>query len=77
VAFTYRSEKGETLRRQVKVARISTNSVGTVYLHGFCLLRNEQRTFKVCNITTKILEKSKRWDVVDWIENVSGLAAHA
>jgi predicted DNA-binding transcriptional regulator YafY len=79
VEFTYLNHKGETLRRKVDVSRISQDPTGTerFYLHGYCRVRKEDRTFNAFNIQTKILDKSQRYDALDWIEKIAGIDPYA
>lgn len=66
IEITYRDEKGAVTKRRVVVY-----SVNSLYIVGFCLLRNEQRTFRVdriqgsiiCLSTAEILAPSEAWKI--------------
>ena len=68
IEFTY--ETRDKSRRKVTVKEVCVDQKGYLCLIGFCHLRQEKRTFKACNIVTKIKQKSKRYDVDEWIEDV-------
>lgn len=57
-------KKDETMMNDAK------KTEGGVYLRGLCHLRNEERTFNLSNITTKILKGSKRYEVEDFLVDV-------
>jgi hypothetical protein len=73
VEFTCQDEDGERHRKTVDVSRISRDPQdGGWYLHGFCHLWREEQDFDAASIVTKILYKSRRWNVEDWIASVTG-----
>ena len=57
-------------RRKVTLSSVMVDATGGVYLRGLCHLRNEERTFNLSNITTKILKGSKRYEVEDFLVDV-------
>jgi len=67
IEFSYESFKEEKTRRKVDVRKIVKNSRGIIYLRGFCHLRNEERTFRADNITSKILESGHHYNVGEWL----------
>lgn len=73
IEFTYESKNGEKTRRKVDVRRVVKDDSNRTYLQGFCFLRKEYRTFLIDNITTKILDKSQRYEVIDWMETKLGI----
>lgn len=75
VEFTYVSFDGERSRRQVDVEELMFNEQGQFYLRGFCHKRQEQRTFKVMNIETKLKVGSKRYEFEEWCYEILGLSA--
>jgi hypothetical protein len=48
---------------------------GGWHLHGFCHLWREERDYDGASIVTKILYKSRRWNLEDWITAVAGKEA--
>ena len=68
IEFTYEKFDGAKSRRAVDVDRIIQDGAGRIYLQGHCQLRNENRTFQIDRITTKILDKSTRYEVFDWLD---------
>lgn len=66
IEFTYVDREGDRTRRTLKVEEVSFNDRGQFYLRGICLSRNERRTFKVDNITTKLKVGSNRYDFDEW-----------
>jgi hypothetical protein len=73
VEFTYQNGDGERHRRKVGVTRISRDpTTNGWYLHGFCHLEQRERSFEADGILTKLLYKSRRWDLEDWIKTVAG-----
>lgn len=66
IEFTYEKYGGEKSRRKLELMQILKNNNGSVYLRGICQLRNEERTFDVMRIETKILDKSKRYEIPEW-----------
>lgn len=70
IEFTYENRRGEKSRRKVTLSSVMVDATGGVYLRGLCHLRNEERTFNLSNITTKILKGSKRYEVEDFLVDV-------
>jgi len=70
IEFTYENRRGEKSRRRVTLSSVMVDATGGVYLRGLCHLRNEERTFNLSNITTKILKGSKRYEVEDFLVDV-------
>ena len=54
----------------VTLSSVMVDATGGVYLRGLGHLRNEERTFNLSNITTKILKGSKRYEVEDFLVDV-------
>ncbi len=72
VEFTYKDEEGDWHRDTVDITRIMRDPRhGGWYLHGFCHLWREERNFDGASIVTKILYKSRRWNLEDWITTVT------
>lgn len=72
VEFTYetydfKTKESKKARRKVEVRQILENSSGEYYLRGHCYVRKDTRTFNAQCISTKILDKSYRYEVMDWI----------
>jgi len=76
VEFTYESRSGR-VRRKVTVQKVLRNDEFTVYLRGFCHVRNEERTFSTDSIRTKILVKGTRYDVEDFLSERLGISYEA
>lgn len=72
IEFTYESRKGRE-RRRVSLYKVRKNSRGNVYLYGHCERANKNRSFNIDYITTKILHKSKRYDVDDFLCDFLGI----
>jgi hypothetical protein len=70
IEFTYEKKNGTKDRREIKPTEICFNSEGFFYIKGFCLLRNEPRTFRQDSFTTKIKVGNKRYDFDEWCEDV-------
>lgn len=73
IEFTYEKRNSSRSRRKVKLKEVCFDRKSRIYLKGFDYARDEQRTFNVENITTKVLVKSKRYDVDDFLEEFLGL----
>ena len=73
IEFTYEKRDSSRSRRKIKLREVCFDRKSRIYLKGFDHGRDEQRTFNIDNITTKILLKSKRYDVDDFLEEVLGL----
>lgn len=71
--FTYYSAESGRLRRTVTVTTVRQNMRGELYFRGFCQLRNEERTFKVGNIKTKLTVDGKKYDVPVYLESICGI----
>lgn len=67
IEFTYR-----TTRRTVTPQYILRHTNGDEYIHGYCHVRNENRTFNLNRLDTKILMKSRRYDPYEWLEKIIG-----
>ncbi|KXO13307.1 hypothetical protein AKG98_3532 [Moritella sp. JT01] len=70
IEFTYESFHGEKLRRTINPTEVCFNDNDEFYIKGICLTRNAPRTFKACNITTKIKIGSKLYEFAEWCEDV-------
>lgn len=75
VEFSYRKwdkieNKSVKERRFVQVEQILTDSRNLFYIRGHCRARDEARTFKMDNIGSKILHKSKRYDQHEFLEKL-------
>jgi len=73
IEFTYESFNGEKLRRTINPSEVcfdKSDGHNEFYIKGLCLTRNAPRTFKECNITTKIKAGSKRYEFDEWCEDV-------
>lgn len=73
VEFTCKDQDGEQHRNTVDITRIMRDPRdGGWHLHGFCHLWREERDYDGASIVTKILYKSRRWNLEDWITAVAG-----
>ena len=73
VEFTCKDQDGEQHRNTVDITRIMRDPRdGAWHLHGFCHLWREERDYDGASIVTKILYKSRRWNLEDWITAVAG-----
>ena len=73
VEFTCKDQDGEQHRNTVDITRIMRDPRdGGWHLHGFCHLWREERDYDGARIVTKILYKSRRWNLEDWITAVAG-----
>jgi hypothetical protein len=73
VEFTCKDQDGDRHRNTVDITRIMQDPRdGTWHLHGFCHLWREERDYDGASIVTKILYKSRRWNLEDWITAVAG-----
>lgn len=71
VEFTYLSKGGKSTRRKVDITKIYLDpETQSYYLEGYCHLRQDTRIFDSYDIETKILEKSRRYDIDDWIDRL-------
>jgi hypothetical protein len=76
VEFTCKDQDGEQHRNTVDITRIMRDPRdGGWHLHGFCHLWREERDYDGASIVTKILYKSRRWNLEDWITAVAGKEA--
>jgi hypothetical protein len=76
VEFTCKDQDGEQHRNTVDITRIMRDPRdGAWHLHGFCHLWREERDYDGARIVTKILYKSRRWNLEDWITAVAGKEA--
>ena len=74
--FSYRSSaKQERTRRTVTVTSIVRDHKDALYLRGFCHLRNEDRTFALDRITTKLTIDGKKHDALKYIQDKIDSAA--
>lgn len=68
--FSYRSRKTqERTRRTVTVTSIVRDHKDALYLRGFCHLRNEDRTFALDRITTKLTIGGKKYDAMEYVRD--------
>lgn len=67
IEFTYDSFKKGKERRQISLEAILTSENGNTYLYGTCLNKQEKRTFDINKISTMLLIKGKRYDVVTYL----------
>ena len=76
VEFTCKDQDGDRHRNTVDITRIMRDPRdGGWHLHGFCHLWREERDYDGASIVTKILYKSRRWNLEDWITAVAGKEA--
>ena len=75
VSFTYKPHHDykSKERRTVHVKRVLRDGRGYLYLQGHCEKRNEQRTFRLENITTMIMDGKNRLTAADWLGEKCGL----
>ena len=73
IEFTYEKRDSSRSRRKIKLREVCFDKKSRIYLKGFDYGRDEQRSFNINNITTKILLKSKRYDVDEFLDEVLGL----
>lgn len=74
VEFTYKAYGKPKERRKVNIRRVSEIGSGRIYLHGFCYLRQEERTFNIDSIMTKIYCKGKYYSVHTFLREQLGIA---
>jgi len=74
VEFTYKAYGKPKERRKVNIRRVSGIGSGRIYLHGFCYLRQEERTFNIDSIMTKIYCKGKYYSVHTFLREQLGIA---
>lgn len=74
IEFTYHDfARRDEARRHVGVTSILRDPErNRIYLQGICRDSNEERTFSLDAITTKILDHGRRYDTDDWIEKITG-----
>jgi WYL domain-containing protein len=72
IEFDYFSNKEEKTRRKVSVRKVTRNDYGKIYLHGRCHTRNDDRTFKVARIISKIENSGIQFEKEAWVENLIG-----
>jgi hypothetical protein len=72
IEFTYESRSGRT-RRKVTLQKVMRNDRGSIYLRGYCHVREEIRTFSRDSIATMILVKGKRYEVEDFVTDFLGI----
>lgn len=77
IEFTYINKKRERTRRRVTVDELLMGDGTGFYIKGYCHVRNEDRTFKVSNIDTKIKSGSKRFDFDDWCDQKLGVDVYS
>lgn len=76
VEFTSKDQEGDWHRNTVDITRIMRDPRnGGWHLYGFCHLWREERDYEGASIVTKILYKSRRWTLEDWITAVAGKEA--
>jgi len=75
VSFTYKPHHDykPKERRTVQVKRVLKDGRGYLYLQGLCEKRDEQRTFRIENITTMIMDGGKRYEIPDWLDDKCGV----
>jgi hypothetical protein len=73
VEFTSKDQDGDWHRNTVDITSILRDRRdGGWHLRGFCHLWREERDYDRASIVTKILHKSRRWNLQDWIAAVAG-----
>lgn len=73
IEFTSQDPDGDRRRHTVDITSILRDSRnGGWHLRGFCHLWREERDYDGASIVTKILYKSRRWGLEDWIKTVAG-----
>lgn len=70
IAFTYRAADEEVTRRHINAQKVMKDRRGRVYLEGFCLMRNEPRTFNFDRIKSSIEDEGKKYLPYDWLTDV-------
>jgi hypothetical protein len=76
VEFTYKDLDGDWSRNTVDITSIMRDPQnGGWHLRGFCHLWREERDYDGTRIATKILYKSRRWNLEDWITAIAGKEA--
>lgn len=75
IEFTYR-KYDEKERRNISPTEFGFDGNKKAYIRGVCHQSNEARTFKTARIETKIKVGSKRFDLIDWLENELGIDAN-
>lgn len=72
IEFTYR-KYDENERRSISPTEFGFDGNKKAYIVGTCHQSNESRTFKTARIETKIKVGSKRFELVDWLEEKLGV----
>ncbi|AHM71671.1 zinc ribbon domain-containing protein [Yersinia hibernica] len=73
VEFSYKDGSGAKTRRKVTLEEIAVSNSFVPYFIGHCHLRGELRHFKMERIASKINYKSKRYDLIEFIDIVMEL----
>ncbi|HIF9091482.1 TPA: WYL domain-containing protein [Photobacterium damselae] len=73
IEFTYQSYNSPKKRRQVRPTEVCFNDDGDFYIKGYCLEKNEPRTFRQSKFTTKIKVGSQRFDFDEWCADFLGV----
>ena len=73
VEFTYKARGKDRERRKVELHDVLMDGHGRIYFRGHCQSREEQRTFNIEGILTKVLCSGKRYDVDDFLYERLGL----
>ncbi|WP_390240659.1 WYL domain-containing protein [Vibrio sp. R78045] len=68
IEFTYR-KYDERERRNISPTEFGFDGNKKAYIRGVCHQSNEARTFKTARIETKIKVGSKRFNLIDWLDN--------
>ncbi|HIF9546444.1 TPA: WYL domain-containing protein [Photobacterium damselae] len=73
IEFTYQSYNSPKKRRQVRPTEVCFNDDGDFYIKGYCLEKNEPRTFRQSKFTAKIKVGSQRFDFDEWCADFLGV----
>ncbi|CNI54503.1 WYL domain-containing protein [Yersinia pekkanenii] len=73
IEFSYKDGSGAKTRRKVTIEEIAVSNNFRPYFIGHCHLRDELRHFKMDRIASKINYKSKRYDLIEFIDIVMDL----
>lgn len=68
--FSHKNVKNEHVKRTVTIESVRQNLKGEIFLRGLCHLRNQERTFDVLKILTKISVDGKKYDVKEYLKDI-------
>ena len=73
VTFSYKAKSGTQSKRTVDLNRLLVAENGKLYFDAYCHKRNDDRSFYIDSIVTKLSVNGKNYGVYDYIENNIGV----